>query len=194
MIDRVDMGSMEQRLSALMREPVEMVTYDPRWGQQFSVEEQFLRSILPADLIIDIQHIGSTAVPGLSAKPIIDVQVEVKDLDRVRSEVVPPMLDAGYEFIWRPTIGEREPFYAWFLKRDANGRRTHHIHMVKPDEASTARVLFRDHLRANVQDAVHYERIKRELAGRHGNDRVAYTKGKTEFVAAIVAKARLSAG
>jgi len=187
-------GSMQQRLSALMSEPFEMVAYDPRWPQRYDDEEVFLRSVLPRDLIGDVQHIGSTAVPGLSAKPVIDVQVEVNDLERVRHEVVPVLLEAGYEFIWRPTIGEHEPFYAWFLKRDSGGRRSHHIHMVKPDTASEARVLFRDHLRTNLEDAQAYERIKQDLAAKHGNDRVAYTKGKTEFVEAIVAKALLSAG
>lgn len=194
MMDRIDMETMRKRLSVLLREPVEMVPYDPQWAQQYADSERFLRSVLPEDLVLAVQHIGSTSVPGLSAKPVIDVQVEVNDLERVVDEVVPPLLAAGYEFIWRPSIGEREPFYAWFLKRDGSGRRTHHIHMVKPDEASEARVLFRDHLRTNVQDAEHYERVKHELAQRHGNDREAYTKGKTELVAAIVAKARFSAG
>ncbi|MBK6829231.1 MAG: GrpB family protein [Flavobacteriales bacterium] len=70
-------------------------------------------------------------------------------------------MGAGYEFIWRNSIGEREPFYAWFLKRDSAGRRTHHIHMVKPDEASEERILFRNRLREHPEEAAEYGSIKR---------------------------------
>lgn len=194
MTDTNDTEDMQQRLAMLMLEPVEMVVYDPGWPASYAGEEHFLRSVLPHDLVLHIAHIGSTAVPGLSAKPIIDVQVGVTDQERVRSEVVPRMTDAGYEFIWRNSIGEREPFYAWFLKRDGAGRRTHHIHMVKPDEASEERILFRDRLRGHPEEAAQYEFIKRELARHHGNDRSAYTRGKSAFIAEIVRKARLSAG
>ncbi len=183
-----------ERINELTREYIAIAPYDPVWPLRYAEEEERLVRSLPPDLVIRIAHIGSTAVPGLSAKPIIDVQVEVFSLERVRREVVPIMKDLGYEFIWRPSIGEQGPFYAWFIKRNTKGERMYHVHMVEPDTASEDRLLFRDHLRANGQDAAHYERIKRELAGRHGNDRVAYTKGKTEFVAAIVAKARLNAG
>lgn len=194
MIHRIDTEAMQQRLAMLMLEPVEMVAYDPQWALAYSTEERFLWDVLPKDLVLHIAHIGSTAVPGLSAKPIIDVQVGVNDPERVRSEVVPRMTDAGYEFIWRSSIGEREPFYAWFLKRDGAGQRTHHIHMVKPDEASEERLLFRDRLRDHPEEAAQYEVIKRELALHHGNDRSAYTRGKSAFIAEVLRRARFSAG
>ena len=129
-------------------------------------------------------------MPGLSAKPIIDVQVEVSSLERVRREVVPIMEDLGHEYIWRPTMGERAPFYAWFIRRNAKGDRTHHVHMVEPDGASEDRVLFRDHLRAHSEIAAKYETLKQDLAERFPDDRTAYTKGKTEFIMDVVHKAR----
>ncbi|MCB9193215.1 MAG: GrpB family protein [Flavobacteriales bacterium] len=102
-----------------------------------------------------------------------------------------PVLEAeGYEFIWRPTIGEEAPFYAWFIKRGPDGTRTYHIHMVEPDEASEDRVLFRDHLRTHPADVRRYEKLKRTLSEVYPNDRAAYTKGKTDFIATIVQQAR----
>ncbi len=179
-----------ERIAELTRERIDIVPYDERWPQRYQALEMKLQRSLPLDLVTRIAHIGSTAVPGLSAKPIIDVQVEVVSLDRVRREVVPVMKDLGYEYIWRPTMGERAPFYAWFIGRDARGERTEHVHMVQPDQASLDRLLFRDFLRAHPEEALRYEALKRVLHTAHPNDRAAYTIGKTDFIASIVAKAR----
>ncbi len=152
--------------------------------------EKDLKRIVPRRLMQRIAHIGSTAVPGLSAKPVVDVQVEVADLEAVRDEVVPLMEEAGYEFIWRPTMGEQVPFYAWFIGRNAAGQRTAHIHMVEPDAASEDRVLFRDFLRTHPQDAQRYERLKLELLEAYPQDRAAFTQGKSAFIASILNQAR----
>jgi len=178
------------RITELTHEHIEIVPYDPEWPLQYAEEESRLVRSLPPDLVIRIDHIGSTAVPGLSAKPIIDVQVEVTNLDRVRREVVPIMKDLAYEFIWRPTIGEHGPFYAWFIKRNAKGERAFHVHMVEPDEASEDRLLFRDHLRAHPHEAQRYEALKQGLASAHPDDRAAYTLSKTPFIAEVIREAR----
>ena len=178
------------RITELTHEHIEIVPYDAEWLMRFAKEEARLLRSLPADLVIRIDHIGSTAVPGLSAKPIIDVQVEVSSLERVRREVVPIMKDLAYEFIWRPTIGEHGPFYAWFIKRNAKGERTVHVHMVEPDEASEDRLLFRDHLRAHPHEAQRYEALKQGLASAHPDDRAAYTLSKTPFIAEVIREAR----
>jgi|688.fasta_scaffold45684_3 GrpB-like predicted nucleotidyltransferase (UPF0157 family) len=178
------------RITELTHEHIEIVPYDAEWLMRFAKEEARLLRSLPADLVIRIDHIGSTAVPGLSAKPIIDVQVEVSSLERVRREVVPIMKDLAYEFIWRPTIGEHGPFYAWFIKRNAKGERTVHVHMVEPDEASEDRLLFRDHLRAHPHEAQRYEALKQGLAHAHPDDRAAYTLSKTPFIAEVIREAR----
>ena len=182
-------ASFRKRLEELIKEHVDLVPYDPSWPLLYAKEEQFLRTALPVDLFIRIDHIGSTAIPGCSAKPVIDVQVTVRDLERVKREVVPLMEKEGYEFIWRPTIGERAPFYAWFIKRNSAGERTHHIHMVEPDNASEDRILFRDHLRAHPEEVERYESLKHDLALAHAKDRAAYTQGKTAFIADMVRQA-----
>lgn len=179
-----------ERISELTREHIAVVAYDPQWPARYAaIEERLLRE-LPAGFASRIVHIGSTAVPGLSAKPIIDVQVEVARPERTRSTVVPLMRDLGYEFIWRPTMGERASHYAWFIGRNARGERTEHIHMVEPDEASEDRILFRDFLRAHREEAARYEALKQRLSQAHTNDRAAYTQGKTDYIRSVVEKAR----
>jgi GrpB-like predicted nucleotidyltransferase (UPF0157 family) len=179
-----------QRIAELGREPIAIVAYDPAWPGRYTAEEERLRNVLPADLCTGFAHIGSTAVPGLSAKPIIDIQVEVFDLDRVRSEVVPVMRGLGYEFIWRPSMGERAPFYAWFIGRDAFGDRAYHVHMVQPDRATADRLLFRDLLRMNKAAAMRYEALKQALVAAHPNDREAYTRAKEPFIVNVLDAAR----
>ncbi len=179
-----------QRIESLVREPITVVPYDPSWPERYLALEDLLKRSLPPDIWTRISHIGSTSVPGMSAKPIIDMQVEVTSLDRVRREVVPIMNDLGYEYIWRPTMGEQVPFYAWFIGRNAAGQRTAHIHMVEPDAASEDRVLFRDFLRTHPQDAQRYERLKLELLEAYPQDRAAFTQGKSAFIASILNQAR----
>lgn len=179
-----------ERISELTREHIAVVAYDAQWPARYAaIEERLLRE-LPSGFASRIVHIGSTAVPGLSAKPIIDVQVEVAQPERTRTGVVPLMRDLGYEFIWRPTMGERASHYAWFIGRNARGERTEHIHMVEPDEASKDRILFRDFLRAHPAEAVRYEALKQQLLHAHPADRAAYTHGKTAYVRSIVQQAR----
>jgi GrpB-like predicted nucleotidyltransferase (UPF0157 family) len=125
-------------------------------------------------------------VPGLAAKPIIDMLIEVTSLEETKRQIVPGLLQEGYEYYWRPTIGEEPPFYAWFIKRDSSGRRSHHIHMVERDSELWERLRFRDHLRAHPAEARRYEELKRTAATEHPDDRVAYTKAKTEYILEVM--------
>jgi GrpB-like predicted nucleotidyltransferase (UPF0157 family) len=179
-----------ERMLELLHERIMVTPYDRRWPAMYAEEETFLRNALPAELVIRIDHIGSTAVEGCSAKPIVDIQVEVTSLERVRGEVVPVLEAHGYEFIWRASIGEHSPFYAWFIRRDAEGTRTHHVHMVEPDRASEDRILFRDHLRQHPAEVLRYEKLKHALSETYPNDRDSYTKGKTDFILSVVKHVR----
>lgn len=184
------MADPKRRIAVLSRERIHVVPYDSTWPERYTAVERELKSLVPRMLLQRIAHIGSTAVPGLSAKPIIDVQVEVSDLEAVRREVVPRMEASGYEFIWRPTMGDEAPFYAWFIKRDEHGERTVHVHMVEPGQASVDRIVFRDFLREHPELRDRYEELKRELAHRFPKDRPAYTQHKTAFVNEVLALAR----
>ena len=111
-----------------MHEDVANVPYDPEWPRLFLKGKEYLLACLPRELIERIEHFGSTAVPGLAAKPIVDTLVEVTSLDEARGRIVPILESQGYDYFWRPTWGDdTSPFYAWFIKRDSSGKRTHHI-------------------------------------------------------------------
>jgi len=189
-MDRKKKSWNQKKVDDLMHEHIAVVPYDAQWPLRYGEVEALLKRTFPRRLVQRIAHIGSTAVPGLSAKPIIDVQVEVNDLDEVTRDVIPLLEAEGYEFIWRPSIGESEPFYAWLIKRNTDGERTQHIHVVLPDRASSDRIVFRDHLRHHLEEAQDYERLKSELARKFAKDRVAYTQGKTDFILAALKRAR----
>jgi len=178
-------------VSRAVREHVAVVPYDPRWPLMFREERAHLLSCLPKALIKRIEHFGSTAVPGLAAKPIVDMLVEVSSLKEAK-KVIPPILEArGYDYFWRPTWGDdTPPFYAWFIKRDSQGRRTHHIHMVEAHFEHWDRLLFRDYLIENPRAAREYSMLKLRLSKTHKSDRVAYTKAKTDFIVKVTEIAR----
>ena len=182
-----------RRIEELAHEHIDLVAYDPVWPERYAMEEERLRGGLPADRVVRIAHIGSTAVPGISAKPVIDIQVEVTSLNGLLDTVVPVMQRFGYEFIWRPSIGESAPYYAWFILRDGSGERSHHVHMVEPEAVGQGRILFRDFLRNHPADARRYEELKTALASRFANDRAAYAVAKTEFIRDCVERSRSAA-
>jgi len=181
------MTTLQQRIEAAVKEEISIVPYDPDWPRMFRNELMFLRSILPSEIIGRIEHFGSTAIPGSAAKPIIDVLVEVSSLDETQFQVVPLMEAAGYDYFWRT---DESPPYAWFIKRNASGVRTHHIHMVEADSKLWERLLFRDYLRLFPGEAKRYEELKISLAGKHSRDRIAYTRGKTDYILSVTESAR----
>jgi GrpB-like predicted nucleotidyltransferase (UPF0157 family) len=189
------MGILDERIRRLIQEDVAIVPYDPQWPVLFSQEKDHLLSCLPRELIGRIEHFGSTAVPGLAAKPIVDMLVEVTDLQETKKRIVPILESQGYDYLWRPTWGDNiPPFYAWFIRRDRQGTRTHHIHMVEPHFEHWDRLLFRDYLIQHPAVAEEYQKLKVGLATAHPNDRVAYTKGKTDFVVRIMKQAKVFYG
>ena len=135
---------------------------------------------------LDIQHFGSTAIPGMPAKPIIDLLAGVESMV-VADSLVEPLLNSAYttsaEF--NATLIERR-----WLMRWANGRRTHHLHIVVFGGTEWRRRLrFRDLLRSDTELAHRYAVLKQELAMRHSIDREAYTSAKSEFVLSLVGEA-----
>lgn len=187
------MNATQKRIAELVNEQIAIVPYDVRWPALFEAEQAHLQQCLPKSLVRRIEHFGSTAVPGLDAKPIIDMLVEVTDLEATRERIVPVLTGQGYEYFWRPSFGDDEPpFYAWFIKRDrVSGVRSHHIHMVEAGFTHMwERLLFRDYLLEYPQVANEYARLKRRLAEQSPHDRQAYTQGKTRFVTRVTAEAR----
>ena len=185
-----NMETLEEKVARVVKEEVDVVPYDPQWPVLFEEEKEHLLSCLPKHLIGRIEHFGSTAVPGLPAKPIVDMLVEVTDLDETRLRIAPILEAQGYEYFWRPARGDDvPPFYAWFIKRDKNGNRTHHIHMVESQFEHWDRLLFRDYLVEHPNAAKEYGALKLKFSQIHRNDRIAYTEAKTDFIVRVTGMA-----
>jgi GrpB-like predicted nucleotidyltransferase (UPF0157 family) len=169
-----------------------VVPYDTLWPALFRREAEHLRSCISSGLMRRIEHFGSTAIPGLAAKPIIDMLVEVTSLRAARTKIAPILQEQGYDYFWRPTFDDDvPPWYAFFIKRAKSGVRSHHIHMVTRRctfQEHWDRLLFRDYLIAHPRIAREYERLKLDLAVTHPGDRVAYTRGKGAFISRVMAE------
>ena len=97
--------SLEQRIEEAIREEISIAPYDPEWPNLYENQALFLRGKLPQSVVIKIEHFGSTAVPGLAAKPVIDVLVQVSSLEETKEQVVPILEAEGYDYFWRTEIG-----------------------------------------------------------------------------------------
>src|SRR5437870_3231621 len=109
-----------ETIRRLSQEHVDIAVYDAQWPALFLAEKEHLLQCLPRDLVRRVEHFGSTAIPGMAAKPVIDMLVEVASLDLTKISIATLLQRQGYDYLWRPTIGDDgPPFYAWFIKRDA---------------------------------------------------------------------------
>ena len=156
-----------------------LVASDPDWPTAYLSAREEIVGVLPALLLID--HIGSTAVPGLMSKPVIDIIVLLADMEPAR-EAMPQLERIGYEF--RPEVSN--PARLFLRRVGADGVRTHHLHIHTDHDDVRRHLLFRDRLRADQAIRRDYEALKRDLAIRHADDREAYAKGKDDFVDAVV--------
>lgn len=174
--------TLEEKIKRVTAETVDVVEYNPDWVQWYEIEKTHLYECLPADLIVRIEHFGSTAVPGLMAKPIVDMLIEITDEDRGKV-IIPQILEPqGYDCFWRPIGNENvPPFFTWCIKRNHNGHRTHHLHFIKVGFKDNE-LWFRDILRKNPVIAKQYSQLKLNLSALHRNDRIAYTEAKGEFI------------
>ena len=161
--------------------------YDPNWPALFEQESTRIKNALGA-FTLAIEHIGSTAVPGLSSKPIIDLLVGVPSLEEANERCIAPIEALGYIYIpeyssWLP--GEL------FFRKGPPGPWTHHVHLMEPTHARwEALLVFRDYLRAHPEAAHAYAKIKHALAASSKDDIEAYRTGKNIFVEETTAKAR----
>ena len=175
--------SLEQRIEEAICEEISIVHYNPEWPVLFDNEAEFLRRQLPESLIRRIEHFGSTAIPGLAAKPIIDILVVVRD-SADEDSYVPALEALGYR------LRVREPdFHEHRMLRPPS--REVHIHVFSVGSLEIGRYLtFRDRLRSDPEDKLLYEQTKRELARREWTDVNDYADAKTDVIEAIIARGR----
>jgi GrpB-like predicted nucleotidyltransferase (UPF0157 family)/RimJ/RimL family protein N-acetyltransferase len=175
----------------LIKDQVEIVSYNPSWPNDALNEINKLKSALPMNRVIDIQHVGSTAIPGLSAKPIIDIQVAVKSLNEMKIVAVASLQKLGYEY-WSDNPDPERLFFVKGMPPFGE-KRTHHVHMFEPTSHHwQGKIIFRDYLIAHPEVAQEYQQLKLRLAQLHIYDREEYTNAKGEFVNTILKRANES--
>ena len=167
---------------------VHLVDYDPRWPEMYDAEVNRLRAVIPPELVWGVEHFGSTAVPGLVAKPIIDILMAVRSLREAREVAIRPLESIGYAF-WADNPKKDRMFFVKGLPPTAL-HRTHHVHMTELGGEMWGRLVFRDYLRRHPEEVARYSVLKRELAAQHRFDREAYTTAKAAYVDMIMDRAR----
>lgn len=173
----------------LERNVVRLVLYRPEWQALYESEKQCLLGVV-GSAILDIQHVGSTALPGGVAKPIIDIAIAVEDFEQALA-CVEPIQQSGYEYHGEHGIPRRHYFVRIMDQPPGEQLSTHHVHMVElrsPDWQKM--ILFRDYLLAHPEFIAEYTELKLRLAEQFPTDRVAYTDGKSDFVARVLQLAR----
>ena len=165
-----------------MTQNIEIIEYNAAWPAQFLAERDILQTALAEWLIGDVEHIGSTAVPVLAAKPVIDIMAPVKTLE-ASHDAIAAALAVGYCFYpYKPDEMH------WFCKPSPEVR-THHLHLVPLGSRRwNEQIAFRDALRQNPALAQEYAALKRRLAQDFANDREAYTDAKAPFVLSVLHK------
>lgn len=164
-----------------MRGTVQVVPHQPEWRQLFEQELRVLQAHM-GSLVLDIQHVGSTAVPGLAAKPIIDIAVAVASLDLI-AQCRQSLLGLGY--LDRGDAGAEGGYL--FVKERAPQLRTHHLHVVTVHDLQWGNYLrFRDMLRTDEVLRARYGALKQGLQGQFAHDRHGYTRAKDDFVQATL--------
>jgi GrpB-like predicted nucleotidyltransferase (UPF0157 family) len=165
----------------MRQKAIRIEDYNPDWPGLFNSEEEVLTSVCEGQ-IIKIEHIGSTSIPALPAKPTIDIMAGVESLE-IANLLIPTICSLGYEYI---SIYEEEmPERRYFVKK-SEFTDLIHIHMVVVDSDFWRRHLaFRNYLRSHPESCIEYGKLKQELATEHGFDRSGYTDAKSEFIMRI---------
>ncbi len=166
----------------LKRGTVKLVPHNPKWEKLFEKEKQLLKKTF-GDTILAIEHIGSTAIPGIPAKPIIDINIGVKSLDVAR-DMKEEFDRLGYEH--RPFVPDKtKDDLKWqeLYVKGPEAKRTHYVHVtVFGGDYWKNDLLFRDFLRKNPERAKQYAKLKEQLAEKYADDRATYTENKEQFI------------
>jgi len=172
------------RVSKTDKRRVEVVSYSPNWKDMYKEESEKIKNVL-SDIIIDIHHVGSTAIPGIKAKPVIDILVEVKDIEGV-DQHNHKMKELGYEVMGEYGIPKRR-----FFRKGGNNR-THHIHIFQVGNEEIERhVNFKEYLIAHPDKAREYSKLKEKLVNKYTYDVENYTNSNSDFIKEVDKKVKL---
>jgi GrpB-like predicted nucleotidyltransferase (UPF0157 family) len=162
---------------------VELVAHDPKWQADFQQCRNELLSLFPGDVVRRVEHYGSTSIPGIAAKPVIDVLIEVESIEAAMPFFMQRYNTPEWEYWWYDD-------HATFVRRDRpGGKRTHHLHVAPAGHHVWQGLVFRDFLRAHADTANAYQQLKAQLANDMRKDRERYTNAKSAFVAEVIRRA-----
>ncbi|NMC67292.1 MAG: GrpB family protein [Spirochaetales bacterium] len=162
---------------------VKLVKYNPKWEEEFLIEKMKIWNLI-RDKIIEIEHIGSTAIKGIHAKPIIDMAISIRKFED-GLECVKPLESIGYLYLGENGIPKRH----YFRTNDEIVKFHLHFFLISSKEWEN-HILFRDYLNKNRNEAKRYDKLKLTLAKKYKTNRELYTEGKTSFCKEIIEKAR----
>ena len=174
-------------MSETANDDIKLVPPDPNWPRAFALERDRLLEVLGTETIEAIEHIGSTAIPGLPAKPIIDIEIVVPDLEEARARFPDRLTSLDYVF-WAENPNRERLFFVKGMPPHGTGR-THHVHVSEGGESLKRHLTFRDFLRANADAREAYATLKQQLADQHRSDREAYTDAKASFINEVLERA-----
>jgi len=163
---------------------VKVVEYDRNWPLLFQQERALLLNTLGIENVDDIEHFGSTAIPGLAAKPIIDILIAVPSVDSAKDSFVSKLKTIGYEF-WPDNPKKDRLFFVKGMPPFGE-KRTHHVHVTERPSELWSRLKFRDYLIEHHAERDQYAALKTTLASQYRDDREAYTASKNDFVVCIM--------
>jgi len=170
-------------MAGLERGKVELASYRPEWKHRYEAEVERLEAIA-GDSLHEFEHIGSTAIEGMAAKPIIDLLAVADDVDET-GELIDLLETNGYEY--RPSGDVRD---RRFLAKGPRTNRTHYLSLCERESTFyTEKLAFRDYLRTHPDTAAEYEALKRNLAEQYPDDRATYTERKDEFIEEVLKRA-----
>lgn len=168
----------------LKRGTVSLAKHYEEWAREFDKEKENLQKLV-GDIALDIQHIGSTSIPNLSAKPIIDILMAVKSLSDV-SKIQKTLEDNGYEYRENGTDNIQVLF-----AKGSEDNRTHYLHITELESKEWQNSIgFRDYMRTHPEEVKEYDALKRELAEKYPDNRGEYTASKKSYVEGVFKKAR----
>jgi GrpB-like predicted nucleotidyltransferase (UPF0157 family) len=172
----------EKKIIGLQRKKVRISSYNSEWKKIYKKEKELLFSVL-GDQVLDIQHIGSTSVPGVKSKPIIDIVVVVKKIKDAEN-LIESVEKLGYEYKHEAGVRGRR-----FFVKGSEKNRTHYIHMVKLDGKQWKNLTnFREYLLEDKKNIKEYNELKESLAKEYKDDRDTYTKKKSIFISRAIKK------
>lgn len=182
-------GSQVEGYEIYKNDSIELVPYRPEWVEIAKAEIQMLYQLLPKSEIVDIQHVGSTAIPNIQAKPIIDIQIAVNSLAVIKPIAIERLTSHAYVY-WHDNPDVERMFFVKGMPPFGD-KRTHHVHIVEPTSKHwQGKLCFRDYLRLHPEIAKEYETLKITLAKNYAYDREGYTDAKAAFINDVLNKVK----